>query len=752
MGDLFFKVYRNSFLRKKIFQYLKISNQYYLTYNYYEFPLSLIIKTKNEVLLIEKLNYLLENSQKDNYKHYININYYCLYKIFKWKELDFQIFYKIYKIFQFEIEQQFKKVSNSLDSLLVSIENYETLKFIVDIFNPTIFDCKNLEKFSFTSSCESKKRFKILLDLIIIPQDNNNKLNFEESIFKVLEKIVEKKLSKEFGPMVLNKIGLFESNASNLTFLEKIIEYSDEFMFKMVLEIFKKKLNSNMDPFDSKIKVYDIKVSIKTIDQFKIKPCSLMKSSMFELLKVMISLPDDFIKKLKNSFVSSIIVKDPSIAQFVLKTRAFDSLINNIKFLPTCLNNDLSNAIELSKKAPTTIWRGLSSSEYLTVEKFQFFLKNGINLQKIFDSNRTFSIQNDLPLVKLYTKYYKPPLTLLISVANENHQEILNYLFENYWFDHFKIQLTSIENQSQIIYSGYNYFTLLESSIKYDQQLLFNNLDLNLIKSLKIQDIKILIENMFERLLQSPPLCRVSRYKFFNKLNSLPYFNDYISRKTFEYKTKTLNHHLFESNGQSKKKLLPFILKKWSTEITNSENQIQFEKNEFLNILFLCINNNWVFFIDQYLKKQLVLNKSNSFKKRLLHDLLVSNPRVILYLISIGFYCEKEIEYIFEIFIQSNNHYFTIKLIDFILFSKNEFCDLLIRILKSSVKLQNDSLLEYLLNIKRNKSHQQTIIENQFKLSDIQYKFLKNFGVSFNGYKPLIIDDFNNKNLNFSNF
>ncbi|KAN0050481.1 hypothetical protein ACTA71_003605 [Dictyostelium dimigraforme] len=758
MGDLFFKVYRNSFLRKKIFNFLKISNQNYQTYNYYEFPISLIIKTRNEVLLLEKLNFISKNSQKDNYKHFINFNYCCLYKILKWKELDFQIFYKVYKIFQFEIEQQFKKVSNSTDSLLVAIENYETLKFIVDIFNPAIFDCKNLEKFSFPSNnqCvnESKKRFKILIDLINVPTTTTtttttqvNKSMFEESIFKILEKVVEKKLSKDFGPMILDKIGLFESNASNSTFLEKIIEYSDEYMFKMVLEIFKKKLNSVMDPFDSKIKVYDTKVSIKTIDQFKIKPCQLMKSSMLILLKVMILLPEDFVKKLKNSSMGTIIVKDPSIAAFILNTRLFDSVINSVEFLPTCINDDLSNAEYLYKKAPISVWRGLNqSSKYLTVEKFQFFINNGINLQKVYGSYNIFSIRNDLPLVKLYTQYYKPSLTLLISVACENHKEILNYLLENYWNNHFKTLMAPKELLSNVI--GNNYFILLESSIRNDLQLLFENLDLEIVKSsLKTQEIQKSLENMFERLLQSPPLCRVSRNRFFNKLNGLPNFNDYISKKTLEYKSKNLNHHLFYDFEKSNKKLLPFILKEWFTEITNSENQIQFEKNEFLNILFLCINNNFISFIDQYLKKQLVLNKSNSFKRRLLQDLLVSNPRVILYLISIDFFGEKEIENIFEIFIQSNNHYFTIKLIDFILFSKNDYGHLLIGILKSSVKLKNNSLLEYLLTVKRNKPSPN--IENQFKLCDIQYKFLKNFGVSFNGYNPVIIDDFINKNLKF---
>ncbi|KAN0032553.1 hypothetical protein ACTFIV_006453 [Dictyostelium citrinum] len=714
MGDLFFKVYRNLFLREKIFNYIKISNQYYLTFNYYEFPLSLIIKTRNEILLIEKINFLiLKNHQKDNYKHFINFNYYCLYKLFKWKELDFQIFYKIYKIFQFEIEQQFKNVSTSTDTLLVSIENYETLKFIVDIFNPSFYDCKNLEKFSFSPNDESKQRFKILLDLIIVGHHHQqvNKINFEASIFKVLEKIVEKKLSKEFGTIVLDKIGLFESSTANQTFLEKIIEYSDEYMFKLVLEIFKKKLNSNMDPFDSKIKVYDTKVSIKTIDQFKIKPISLMNSSMVVLLKVMISLPNDFIKKLKSSLVDSMItIKDPSIAQLVLNTRSFDSILNYVKFLPTCLNNDLSNAAQLSKRAPTTIWRGISSPEYISVEKFQFLIKNGIDLQKIFDSNCTFPIQNDLQLVKLYIKYYKPPLTLLLSVAYQNHQEILNFLIENYWFDHFKGIISTIGRFR--VFDGNNYFSLLELSIKYDQQLLFYSLDLDLIKQLKIPDIQNSLENMYERLLQSPPICREPRLKFFNKLNHLPYFKEYISKKTNEYKTKILDHQFFECFEKSNKKLLPFILKHWSCEISTSENPVQFEKNEFLKILLLCINNNWVFFIDQYLKKQLVYNKSNTFKKKLFKNLMVSNPRVIVYLISIGFFSEKEIEHILENFIKSNNHHFTIKLIDFILFSKNELRHLLIGILKSSLKSQNNSLLEYLLNVKRTDPNQLKINSN----------------------------------------
>ncbi|KAK5582130.1 hypothetical protein RB653_003713 [Dictyostelium firmibasis] len=746
MGDLFLKVYKNSFLRKKIFKYIKISNQNYLTYNYYEFPIPLIIKTRNEVLLLEKLNFLIKNPQGDNYKHFINFNYDCLYQLFKWKELDFQLFYKIYKIFQFEIEQQFKIVSDSSDCLLVAIENYETLKFIVDTFNPTFCNCKNLEKFSFPSNNghinESKNRFKILIDLITSQKQQQQQQQQQISFFKILEKIVEMKLSKEFGTMVLDKIGLFESNENNKAFLEKIIVYSDEYMFKIVLEIFKKKFNSAMDPFDSKINVYEIKVSIKTIDQFKIKPCQLMESSMVVLLKVMVSLPDDFIKKLKSNIISKIIVRDPNVALFILNSRAFDSIINHIEFSPSCIRNDLSNAVELFKRAPKRIWR-ISSPKHQTVEKFQFFIDKGIDLQKIYKSNQIVTISNDLPLVKLYTKHYKPPLTLLISAACENHREIVNYLFENYWDNHFKSLLYSNEQLG-----FFNFFSLLEFSIKNDHQLIFNNLKLEILKSLKIKnDIQNSLEIMFGKILQSPPLCRVSRFKFFNKLNNLPYFDDFIAKKTFDYKTKTFNHHLYTSVEKSNKKNLPFILKKWSTEISTSENPLQFEKNEFLNILFLCINNNWIFFIDQYLKKQLVLNKSNSFKKRLIHDLMASNPCIILYLISIAFFNEKEIEYIFETFIQSSDHYFSIKLVDFILFSKNNYSNYLIGILKSSVKLQNNSLLEYLLYIKKMEQNHPRI-ENQFKLCDVHHKFLNCFGLSFNGLNSLIVDDFNN-NLNF---
>ncbi|KAM9973410.1 hypothetical protein ACTFIW_010497 [Dictyostelium discoideum] len=67
MDLLFTKVFKNIYLREIIYSFISEINkeQRLIRYNYYDFPLELILKTKNQPLLIEKLY---------NYNKYLNNN------------------------------------------------------------------------------------------------------------------------------------------------------------------------------------------------------------------------------------------------------------------------------------------------------------------------------------------------------------------------------------------------------------------------------------------------------------------------------------------------------------------------------------------------------------------------------------------------------------------------------------------------------------------------------------------------------
>ncbi|EGC33903.1 hypothetical protein DICPUDRAFT_153981 [Dictyostelium purpureum] len=161
--DLFFLVYRNKYLRNKIFNSIKEINRelYYFTYDYFNIPLEVIINNNNKQLLIEKLklhekyfyndhsnnNNNLNKNQKQNnschrknnkelYKYYfeINNNNDDIEKLVNWKLFDFELYQLINKLYPNVIFRHNNIISDIFSS--AKLEIFKDLELKIDDFEP----------------------------------------------------------------------------------------------------------------------------------------------------------------------------------------------------------------------------------------------------------------------------------------------------------------------------------------------------------------------------------------------------------------------------------------------------------------------------------------------------------------------------------------------------------------------------------------------------------------------------------------
>ncbi|KAK5582115.1 hypothetical protein RB653_003698 [Dictyostelium firmibasis] len=283
MDVLFNRVFKNKYLKNKIYTFIKENNkeQRYIRYNYYDFPFELVFKTKNQHLLIEKLNHykfhFIENSNNNNshnnnnnnnnhhnnidkFKFFLIFNKRCLEQLYIWKELPLELFELVFNMFKNEIREIKKNYEihhihptikiQSKKTNFFSIENcnLERLKFL--IFNNQIelneinlsslnllFQDNNKEK---NSNLEEghyeiekrKEMFRYLYDVLKIPFGQ---------LANYLEFIIDNNLSEIYGPMIL------EYFPKQLDFTKKplescfvsIIKRQDIFILKEILNKYK---------------------------------------------------------------------------------------------------------------------------------------------------------------------------------------------------------------------------------------------------------------------------------------------------------------------------------------------------------------------------------------------------------------------------------------------------------------------------------------------------------------------------------
>ncbi|EAL61024.1 hypothetical protein DDB_G0292950 [Dictyostelium discoideum AX4] len=345
MDFLFYKVFKNKYLINKIYSYITQHNkeQTYIGYNYYDFPLELILKTKNQPLLIEKINnynkYFKNNNNNNNNKsiieskHFLNFSEYCLKRLYKWRELPFELFEIVFETFKneiTEINKQIKKTNKEIkyhnklnynspyiarlvridyNSIIIGICDLKKLKYLINnkyleietIDIEPIF--KMFDKFKRTvngddddDDDEIKKKkeiFRYILSELKID------VSFRELVH-YLEYIIKTNQSKLFGSLILeyfpNKFQIlydpFYSAINNL--FSAISKYQDQFMLKLLLEKYKytplpptKLPLALLENNDEIVKLLGISIERSILESFDIPIGFIFESFNLDIVKVL---------------------------------------------------------------------------------------------------------------------------------------------------------------------------------------------------------------------------------------------------------------------------------------------------------------------------------------------------------------------------------------------------------------------------------------------------------------------------------
>ncbi|KAM9994175.1 hypothetical protein ACTFIZ_005473 [Dictyostelium cf. discoideum] len=284
MYGLYNKIFKNNYLKNIIFSNIREYNkeQRYIRYNYYDFPFELILKTKNQQLLIEKLNdykfYFIENQNSinmDTFIYFINFNQSCLEQLYIWNELPFELFEQIFKIFGNEINE----INNTFQINNMQVNYYtDTNQFQLcgKLFYKYLIKNCNLDKFKFlinNNHLNIKKidlsSLKLLFQEINITDSNKeeeeeeeeekeNEINKRKEMFEFIfnetsisfnhlaeylnSLIPSKNLSEIYGPFIIDhfpKQSLQIGQKPLEQCILSIFEHQNLFIFKEILNKYK---------------------------------------------------------------------------------------------------------------------------------------------------------------------------------------------------------------------------------------------------------------------------------------------------------------------------------------------------------------------------------------------------------------------------------------------------------------------------------------------------------------------------------
>ncbi|KAM9952736.1 hypothetical protein ACTFIR_007791 [Dictyostelium discoideum] len=141
---LFFKVFRNKYIFQNIFYQIKLNNKQlkYYRFNYYDVPLETIIKTKNKILLLEKLNnhekqqlqqqqqdQQQQNQQHQQQQHLLIFEKSWFNELFKLNKewFDLELFLKVYNLFKIDVVNILLKSKSYYSRLLIIKDNLNVL-------------------------------------------------------------------------------------------------------------------------------------------------------------------------------------------------------------------------------------------------------------------------------------------------------------------------------------------------------------------------------------------------------------------------------------------------------------------------------------------------------------------------------------------------------------------------------------------------------------------------------------------------
>ncbi|KAN0035118.1 hypothetical protein ACTA71_004374 [Dictyostelium dimigraforme] len=408
--NLYFKVFKDDILRRKIFQCVKEINTrlFYKTFGYYDFPLLLVIKTRNQSMLEDRMGRYEQNVGSNEF------NKECLEYLMDWKRLDlFKLVEHRFKnkILEFMDEINYLKynfLGLPLEMLQYLIKQYEVQ---IDIKN-NIKDVNNLIIPTFKSDGSTITLLEYLINDIQVklPTSYIVKIIYKISVIQNESEL----FAKQLLDLVLSYYNFKDRLEILLSSINSAIETNDYYLFHLlilkikeqnqVLETRNSRVgnNGNNDDGKSIINLYDIKLSKEFFLSIPLTRKSLFKSNNFQLFKIIIEIKPELIKEQDEDFIQYDIV-DPNIALLLLSTFDKEVIVSpryrfnysSIKII----NYDISEVMPFMKKR--VLIGGNKTITDLTTKKLDLFQQGRLNISNIITEN-TDGFGGDVQLFKKF--------------------------------------------------------------------------------------------------------------------------------------------------------------------------------------------------------------------------------------------------------------------------------------------------------------------------------------------------------------
>ncbi|EAL60568.1 hypothetical protein DDB_G0293782 [Dictyostelium discoideum AX4] len=587
---LFFKVFRNKFINRILFEKIKQPNRqlYYTTYSFYDFPLELVIKTQNQQVFKEKLNLfnLYKNKQKfinNNkieikraYQYSLDFNIEIFELILVWKELEIDLFIEFFKLFKKEIEKELKQSSKEIiKNLLEKSSKKEYNNINLNILNYLFKEFSEIKIFFIFQIKNHAKRYtvhqsfsKLLNDLnkeLIIKfgeysgcynneKDDDNSEDFFKLANNYLYEIIfkdDENGQNQFYSKLLSifpkteKTNLHHTIPLFINLFEKLIQRNN---FKLLKLIFSKLNNINVsENVDEMISIFNFKISscFFVLNTEIFNTPTTQDSEMMQLFSATLQ------KKIFNSVLSFGFKKfyingpdyyDFTTTQFYKNFSNFPSIYSgdlilssrSFKFKQTCLRSSTSNNNNNEK-----ILNNCMDIEYY---KSNFFNEN-LNWFDVYIGKFGFDIKRLKEIIEL--GYY----------------DMINHIFKKGYY-----KIIDFKNSNKLLHDLF--ITILLSSDNLNNSSL--QLLINFISPMVNDIIKSKQREFFFN--ESIPIDRLKRIEYFKIIQKIEGYHEMKLNNDMEI---LKNPNLYVNNSFQ----INYLKKRLN----------QFEQSQFKNLLYFSL-------------------------------------------------------------------------------------------------------------------------------------------------------------------
>ncbi|KAN0035139.1 hypothetical protein ACTA71_004398 [Dictyostelium dimigraforme] len=549
---LFFKIFKNKYLNKKIFEFIKLINKKlkYARYNYYQCSTEFIVNNKDQQLLSNKFKDYLNLKSKsnttiqDNLNNHFDFGSNIFLKILLWKELDYKLFKDIIITFKKEIK------SFSINNIILIYLTF------------------------YNGSCI--KKLKLIIKHIINNNNNNNNSNNnnnqEEENHNNNDYNNILKLLKEEVILRKNEIRINDMSIEvfNFIFFEIKLKLDDGDILSLILNNFNENVNSeileaffNLLPnqffetnFESILSINSFKYILKNFINYLI---STNNKTLLKQCFLKFSIKDsnnknkenEIIKIFGNNFLIETVINLLQINSNSFKSNCDGELIELFKLL---YKNDIFNINQESYSTTTIIINGIEIYEYL-IElygddnlnklpfKFSFecikdkYSKLVQSNRMEFDYYKSKVFEENIELFIIYLNNFKFDNQRLLEIVDLGYENMATYVIKDTFIHIIEPKLFSINEHYFFIQLFLKSFPTNQndgSQYLFDLLLPFVNSNINN-QSFNFNNNQLILFLSNSNL----PFNRDKRMKFINNTNGIKNFyqlkNNLFFSKSYSY-------------------------------------------------------------------------------------------------------------------------------------------------------------------------------------------------------------------------